>query len=111
MRHGVCHGFVYERREDCLLAAFALAKRQNDSALTAAVRASGAGYPSRVPWEWSRGEMSQRQIKSVIDREVRGTWPGSVPGDFNDFDLPFPRRRGRKPRKPRPPAAEPDWLF
>lgn len=111
MRFGSLSGFVYERREDCLLAAFALAKLQNDSALTAAVlglwrRESIAGSMGMEP-----RQMSQRQIKSVIDREVRGTWPGSVPGDFNDFDLPFPRRRGRKPRKPRPPAAEPDWLF
>ena len=94
----------YMRREDCLAAAFALARRDNDPALADKARqlwrqTSFAGSIGVEPHEFSN-----RRLEKLLDEERRSAPPPGFDSDgFENGYVPS-RRRPRRGARRRPPA-------
>ena len=101
-------GGAYERQEDCLCAALALARLSGDTGLAAEAAAQWRDMSMDACWGWDPPAMSQRQVQAVLKRERSARRLPSDPyspyavavDPPPDFALPFPRRRRGRPARP-----------
>ncbi len=110
LRAKVLPPMQYVRTEDCLRAAAALARKNNDAVLGAEVRQRWSQITIAGSMGMDVPAMSHREAERFLGRERKAAYYAEMPfvEEFDDpFDLPFPRRRRRGPRPPPPTPRVP----
>ncbi|MGB7761420.1 MAG: hypothetical protein WBL61_16440, partial [Bryobacteraceae bacterium] len=106
----------YQRREDCLCAALALARLVGDSGLATEAAALWRDVSLDACFGGEPPPMSQRRLQAVLKRERKtknqpaepyNPFADSLDSPF-DFEPPFPRRRRGRPARP---ADDEELLF